>query len=218
MNKNILIITLFTIVAFGAAMYFLNNLATPISSTPTPTSTSTSITYTNTDYGFTFTLPASWQGYQIVKNSWTGTMIAHAGINVNVGINSPAPIAPTGPKLLIRNPKWTTAVPYEDMPILVFTTAQWNSYVAEDFSVSAAPIMASELGRNNAYVFALPPRWDYDYSLGYKEAEDIIAVKPLHPFNIGTSQVQGKLNINVICEQALAYMSFPDGKSGCFRR
>ena len=30
---------------------------------------------------------------------------------------------------------------------------------------------------------------------------------------IDPSPVQGKLNINVICDEAIAYMSFPDGKS-----
>ena len=90
----------------------------------------------------------------------------------------------TGPKLLIRNPQWTENVHYEDIPVLVFTIAQWNAYKAEDFAVSAAPILASELGRNNKYVFALPPRWDYDYSKGYQEAQSIIKSNPLKAFDV----------------------------------
>ena len=67
---------------------------------------------------------------------------------------------------------------------MVFTLAQWNSYIAEDFAVSAAPILATELGRNNKYVFALSPRWDFDYSFGFQEAESILQGKPLHPFSL----------------------------------
>lgn len=85
----------------------------------------------------------------------------------------------TGPKFLIRNPKWTSSVPYQDIPILVFTVPQWDSYRAEDFSVGAAPIQASELARNNVYVFALPPRWNFDYSKGYEEAQTIVESNPL---------------------------------------
>ena len=132
---------------------------------------STSILYTNTEYGFTFSLPADWQGYSILKSTWVGTPLTNV-------------VAPNGPKLIIRNPHWTSSAHYEDIPILVFTLSQWNAYLAGSFAVSAAPIPASELGRNNTYVFALPPRWDYDYSLGYKEAENIISGNPLHAFDL----------------------------------
>jgi hypothetical protein len=131
----------------------------------------TPVVYKNTDYGFNFSLPASWQGYSIIKSTWEGTALTNAA-------------APSGPKLIIRNPKWTEAAHYEDIPILVFTIPEWNSYLAEDYAVSAAPIQARELARNNKYVFALPPRWDYDFSLGYKEAEDIISGSPLHAFSL----------------------------------
>jgi len=133
--------------------------------------TNTSVTYQNTDYGFTFALPLDWQGYSIIQSVWQGNALTSEA-------------APTGPKLIIRNPNWTEATHYEDIPILVFTISEWNSYLAENFSVSAAPIPATELARNNKYVFALPPRWDFDYSLGFKEAENIIANKPLHAFNL----------------------------------
>jgi hypothetical protein len=134
------------------------------------TSSAEELIYKNTDYGFTFSLPNNWQGYSVIQDTWQGTALTSA-------------VAPTGPKLIIRNPKWTEAAHYEDIPILVFTIVEWNSYTAEDFSVSAAPIQASELARNSTYVFALPPRWDFDYSLGYEEAENIIAGKPLQAFD-----------------------------------
>ena len=152
----------------------------PSTSTTTNTNvgvaTTTSIVYKNSDYGFNFTLPMSWSGYNIINSSWKGTPLAATSTQI------PPPTL-TGPKLLIRNPKWTSAAPYEDIPVLVFTIAQWDMYGREDFNIFAAPIPASELARNNKYVFALPPRWDFDYSINVKEAEDIIASHPLKAFN-----------------------------------
>ena len=170
-NKTILIIFVLIIILglFVYLFYFKNKNVQPINNPVTPLNSL--VTYNNTDYGFTFSLPNDWKGYTIVKNTWQGSPI-----NTTT--------AETGPKIIIRNPKWTTAVPYEDLPILIFTTSQWNSYVAENFSIGAAPIKASELARNNKYVFALPARWDFDYSLGYQEAESIIQTNPLHSFNL----------------------------------
>jgi len=130
-----------------------------------------SIVYKNTDYGFNFSLPANWQGYSIIKDTWKGSMLTNTPVQ-------------SGPKLLIRNPKWTAALPYEDLPILIFTIPQWNAYIAESFSISAAPLNAKELSRNNIYVFALPPRWDFDYSLDFEQAQDVIAGNPLKAFNV----------------------------------
>jgi hypothetical protein len=202
MNNNKTSIALvIIIIALSLGLYFFffyyNDNVMVINDQNKNTNT-TSVIYKNTDYGFNFTLPANWQGYSIVNETWKGSVLK-------------SKIEQSGPKLLIRNPKWTVAVPYEDLPILIFTISQWDSYLAEDFSVSAAPILASELARNNKYVFALPPRWDFDYSLDYKEAQDIIAGKPLQAFNVAVSQ--GKLNINVICEQSISYMKFVDAKS-----
>lgn len=171
MNKKIIItLTVLVILLVGLSVYSHYTAPKEPVAQP-PAQTDTSIVYKNSEYGFNFSLPNDWQGYTVVKNTWTGYPL-----NKDVAQN--------GPKLLIRNPKWTAAAPYEDLPILIFTVAQWNSYVAEDFTVSAAPIPASELGRNNKYVFALPPRWDFDYSLGVEQAQDIIKNKPLRPFNL----------------------------------
>lgn len=171
MNKKMIAsLVLITLIILGISIYTKTtppeNIKAEIS-----VQNDTSITYKNTDYGFDFSLPMDWQGYSVVKTTWTGYPLNKTGDQ-------------SGPKLLIRNPKWTTDAHYEDLPILVFTITQWDAYTAEDFSVSAAPIPASELSRNNKYVFALPPRWDFDYSLGYEQAQEIIANKPLRPFNI----------------------------------
>jgi hypothetical protein len=165
--KNIKIIfwvLVAVIVVFGAAIYLFHFKNSP-------TADDSPVIYKNAEYGFTFSLPADWKGYSIVKSSWKGYPLA-----------STTPQA--GVTLLIRNPNWTSSVHYEDIPIMIFTISEWNSYAAGDFSTSAAPFPASELGRNNRYVFALPPRWDYDFSQGYQEAENILNAKSLHPFNL----------------------------------
>ena len=215
-NKKTLILLAVIVIALAMVSYFSyipnvnivvvnqpNNNGNNSGNTNNSTSTvsSTTIVYRNSDYGFNFTLPIGWTGYTVVNNKWIG----------NSAIVATATNTQTGPKLLIRNPKWTVAAPYEDIPVLVFTKVQWNMYIAEKFNVSAAPMQASELGRNNKYVFALPPRWDFDYSINYKEAQDIVASKPLKPFNLMTSQA--KLNIDLVCQQAISYMKFADAKS-----
>lgn len=170
-NKIIPILAVLVImVAFWVFLSSSKDSVTP-SIPDTNTISSTTLVYKNVAYGFDFTLPTDWQGYSIIKETWNGTAL--------VGTSTPS-----GPKLLIRNPKWTESAPYEDLPILIFTISQWEAYTAETFAVSAAPIKATELARNNAYVFALPPRWDFDYSLEYKEAQDIMATNPLQPFDI----------------------------------
>ena len=178
MNKKILIIGVVVLIALTVGLYFFFSTRSD-NAVVTNEPNVTSITYKNTDYGFNFTLPESWQGYTVINETWNGNPLT----------NTPAQ---TGPKLIIRNPKWTASAPYEDLPILVFTTAQWNSYTKEDFAVSAAPIPATELAHNSTYVFALPPRWNFDDNLGYKEAENIFAGNPISTFNIANNLNTGK--------------------------
>jgi hypothetical protein len=140
-----------------------------------PTSTVTrasSITYTNNIYGFEFSLPADWQGYTIVTSTWNG--------NGDEACPAKGCPAVTGPEILIRNPQWTKAVPWQDIPILVFTHSEWNAVASGTLITSAAPIPPSELGENANYIFALPPRYDYAYPDGWQEVESIIASQPLH--------------------------------------
>ncbi|MGA2754246.1 MAG: hypothetical protein ABSE53_10785 [Terracidiphilus sp.] len=118
-----------------------------------------SIVYRNTQYGFCFVLPASWKGYTIVSEEWRGTILS-SGQVVH------------GPQLLIRNPKWTEENQYQDIFIMVFTPEQWQKVDDAEISVSAAPIGPQELGHNNRYVFALPPRWiGYADVLGWEDLE-----------------------------------------------
>jgi len=127
------------------------------------------IEYRNREYGFCFTLPESWKGFRLLWSEWQGSVLTTNGEVAHVL---------RGPKLQIRHPKWTQENPREDMPIMIFTIAQWN----ESPIVSAAPFGPAELGRNRKYVFAVPPRWDYDFSEGYEEAEKILTPASLHTF------------------------------------
>ncbi|HYF92692.1 MAG TPA: hypothetical protein VD969_10665 [Symbiobacteriaceae bacterium] len=128
-----------------------------------------SLVYRNTEFGFTFLLPASWQGYKIVPGQWEGLPVG--------GSQS----VEKGPLIAIRHPQWTEQTPRQDIPIMVFTVAQWNSLQAGAFHIGAAPIGPTELGRNDQFVFALPARYNYAFPPGYEEVESILKSHPLRP-------------------------------------
>jgi len=132
----------------------------------------TSTEYRNTQYGFSITLPKSWKGYSIVTTEWNGFA---------VGAEGNVPFA-QGPLISIRHPLWTKEVPRQDIPVMVFTLAEWNSLAKEEFHIGAAPIGPSELGRNAEYVFALPARYNFAFPIGFEEVDQIIQGKPLHAF------------------------------------
>jgi hypothetical protein len=127
------------------------------------------IEYRNGKYGFSLTLPESWRGYRLLWSEWGGSVFSSDG-TVTHDLR--------GPKLQIRHPGWTEENPREDLPIMIYTIGQWN----ESPLVSAAPFGPAELGRNRKYVFAVPPRWDYDLAEGWEEAQRILAPGCLHTF------------------------------------
>ncbi len=170
-SKQTVISVLILIIVLGF-IAFLFSATSKISKTDNEVPAVSSVAYNNTDYGFTFSLPLTWKGYSIVESTWRGSSATVAD-------------GEAGPMIAIRNPNWTEAIHHEDIPVVIFTIAQWNSYVAEEFSVFAAPFPASELGRNNLYVFALPPRWDYDYSVSFEEAQTIVKENtPLQTYDV----------------------------------
>lgn len=136
------------------------------------------IIYKNTQYGFDFSLPASWEGYSIITDKWEGLAI---------GPGSDQVIA-SGPMISIRHPLWTSKNSRQDIPLMIFTLAQWNLLKQEKFHIGAAPIGPSELGRNNGYVFALPARYNYAFPTGYEEVEKILNDKPLKTESITVSK------------------------------
>lgn len=131
-----------------------------------------SIVYEDTSYGFRFSLPKSWQGYTIVSNQWEG---------LSLGDSNGEKVIETGPMISIRHPEWTEENPRQDIPIMIFTLAQWNSLQQEGFHIGAAPIGPTELGRSSKYVYALPARYNFAFPVGYEEVEKILEHKPLQP-------------------------------------
>lgn len=138
-----------------------------------------SMIYENSQYGFRFTLPKSWQGYTIVTDKWEG---------LSVGEADGDKVVETGPLLIIRHPEWTKENPRQDIPIMVFTLAQWDALQQEKFHIGAAPIGPSELGRNSGYVFALPARYNFSFPTGYEEVEDMLSQHPLQPFEVNRAK------------------------------
>lgn len=139
-----------------------------------PVYTGKSIIYTNSQYGFTFTLPASWHGYSILPTTWSGSPNCLPGRD--------CPTVETGTEILILNPRWSSHIPYQAIPIMVFTLNQWKVLLQGKFLVDAGPIGPAELGHNTRYVFALPPRYNDRMPEGWQEVELIMASNPLHAF------------------------------------
>lgn len=121
------------------------------------------VIYKNTQYSFNFPLPDSWKGYKIVTDKWEGT----------------GKVTEAGPVISIRHPKWTAEAPRQDIPIMIFTLAQWDSLQKGNFHIGAAPMNPTELGRNIGYVFALPARYNYAFPAGYEEVEEILKNNPI---------------------------------------
>lgn len=138
---------------------------------PVPTARPASLVYHNAEYGFSFDLPASWAGYSVIPDTWIGTVSDPSKGDVP---------ATQGPLISIRHPAWSAQQPRQDIPIMVFTLAQWQALQRQEFVVGAAPIGPTELGRNAAYVFALPARYNYAFPEGWQEVEQILSAAPLH--------------------------------------
>ena len=131
------------------------------------------ILYENKEFGFVFSLPKSWEGYKIVTSSWEGIATD----------TQKSKMEESGPLLSIRHPQWTEEKPRQDIPIMIFTLAQWSSLENEDFHIGAAPIEPSKLEQNNKYVFAIPARYNYAFPEGFREVEDILNNEPLQTKN-----------------------------------
>jgi bla regulator protein blaR1 len=126
-----------------------------------------SAVYLSRRYGFTVILPKSWKGYAVIPGTWTAADIQTGNVE-------------SGPSITIRHPLWTDAVPRQDIPILVLTTAQWNQ--KQQFSFGAAPFGPSEIAHNAEFVFALPARYNYAFPFGYEEVEQILRGRPFRTF------------------------------------
>ena len=126
------------------------------------TSSTNSVIYQNNQYGFSIVLPDSWTGYSVLNSQWQGRDVATGKVTAS------------GPMITLRHPLWTTAQPREDMPMMIFTPAQWSLIQSEKMAVSAAPIPPSVLGQNSKYVITLPARYNYDYKTGWEEVDQLV--------------------------------------------
>lgn len=124
-----------------------------------------SFIYRNTQYGFSLSMPLTWRGFSTQVRKLQMYPLEDSNGHVQYAT-----------EITLRNPDWRADNRYEDIPIMVFTPTQWKLVNDDDpkYSVSAAPFGPGELGRNSKYVFAVPPRWNYDFSNLYGEAGVIL--------------------------------------------
>lgn len=128
------------------------------------------VVYRNTQYNFCLVLPPSWRGFTVIWEKWEGDRMEDPDEKPTKGSK-----VIEGPKLRIRNPNWTEDNPYEDIPIMIFTQAQWKLAETDEFSFSAAPIGPSKMASNERYVFALPARYNYDFATGWQEVNKLVS-------------------------------------------
>ncbi len=126
----------------------------------------TAVVYQNAKYGITFSLPASWRGYKVVMQKWEGLL--HSGKEGQTTTKQ------EGALIVLRSPEWQARTPTQDIPILVFTRAQWQADDDGRLEIHAGG-MEFELGHNDKYVYAFYSRFNADDSIkGWKEASDIM--------------------------------------------
>lgn len=82
--------------------------------------------------------------------------------------------AASGPLISVRHPLWAKDKPRQDIPVMIFTLAQWDEMNADKWHIGAAPINPSELARNTQYVFGLPARYNYAFPEGWEEVQALI--------------------------------------------
>lgn len=129
-------------------------------STTIPSTTATPLVYTNTSYGFALTLPASWQGYSstvVQKDTADGSYF----------------------EIHLIHPQSTDQNPRMEVPILAVPIETWNTWYPPSDPDSghhpfAAPVPATERGRNTKYVFATAPRYNFSYLPGWEEVDEIV--------------------------------------------
>jgi hypothetical protein len=135
------------------------------------------VTYRNAALGFEIDLPQDWEGFTIIEATWEGDALAGKDVDW---------LDRSGQEILLRHPNATQASPMQDIPVLVFTLAQWDAMTKldADFHIGAAPINPAELGRNNVYVFGLPARYNFGELPGREEVDQIITGGNFSAFDV----------------------------------
>lgn len=126
------------------------------------------VRYHSAQYGLTFFLPASWRGYSDSVQQLEDKRYSPAeDREIEVGHT---------PMIVIRHPQWQTSAPYQDIPILVFTRAQWDALHRGELwpSLFAGGTM-DELWHNEQFVFAISSRYNAaDEVRGWKEVAEVV--------------------------------------------
>jgi hypothetical protein len=141
---------------------FILEKATPNSPPALP------VWYHNAKFGLTFFLAASWQGYSVLMEQWES--VTHSPTD---GKRS---VVGRGPMIILRHPQWKAGDIYQDIPILVFTRAQWDALNQGKLwpSLYAGGVI-DELWHNRDYVFAMSSRYNAaDEAKACKEVSDIV--------------------------------------------
>lgn len=111
------------------------------------------VCYHNWQNGLTFYLPASWRGYSVSIMQLEDQKYSPAqDERITVSYT---------PMITLQNPTSCESSPYQDIPILVFTRAQWDDLNHADLwpSYFAGGVM-DELWHNQKYVFAMSSRYN----------------------------------------------------------
>lgn len=155
------------LVGFGVLEYNFYQERQMVSSMPTATTTPTTqaLEYRNDAYGFVVPLPESWRGFTVSEKVQDGYKLVS-----------------------IKHPSSTTANPRMDVPILVVPLETWNTWYPPGHPDDgqhpfAAPVPATERARNNLYVFATAPRYNFSYLPGFEEVD--LIVQKVTAFSIG---------------------------------
>ena len=124
--------------------------------------------YHNAQYGLTFFLPVSWRGYSVsVEQLEDTTYSAAEDKQIVVGHT---------PMITLRHPQWQTNELYQDIPILVFSRAQWDALHHGELwpSFYAGGVM-DEMWHSPKYVFAMSSRYNANDEVnGWKQVTRIV--------------------------------------------
>jgi hypothetical protein len=123
--------------------------------------------YHNAQYNLTLFLPASWRGYSVSVQQLEDEIYSPTeDKQILVGHT---------PMITLRHPQGQDSAPYQDVPILVFTRAQWDALHHGGLwpSFFAGGVM-DELWHDQGFVFALSSRYNWGELTGAKEVADIL--------------------------------------------
>lgn len=125
------------------------------------------LVYRDQTFGFSIDLPESWRGYTVnhIKDDIydvTGKVKTNNGVVDSFEI------------IELHHPAEDAQNPREDMPVYIFRPEQWEHIQNGEWSVGAAPIPPSVLGRNSRWIITLPARYNYDFKTGWEEVDELV--------------------------------------------